>query len=187
MAGGATVGSGRGFRLDPNTLPARAAPHAGDGAEATFIIERERAIIRRPSSEAADAGDMVSVPVADFIGVAVRMEPVGDNGDVRGYVELIHANPSLTLPLVISDDPEDVARDWQAWGRTLDLPLLIIGQDGSIHNPLARNGTVRMARPKPRRRHSYFAKRRPRFLARRKPGRVEDIVVVRGREIIARN
>jgi hypothetical protein len=44
-----------------------------------------------------------------------------------------------------------------------------------------------VARPKPRRRHSYFAKRRPRFLTRRKVGHLDAVRVVFGREIIARD
>lgn len=190
MAGGATVGSSRGFRLDPHTLPARAVPHAGDGAAATFIIERERALIRRAVPLAAGSvvtGGMISVPVGDFAGVSVRMESTGEHGEVRGYVELLHTDPALTLPLTISDDPEEVAADWQAWSRTLNLPLLIVGQDGTVNAPLANVHGVHMTRAKPRRRHSYFAQRRPRFLTRRKPGRVGEAIRVHGREIIARD
>jgi hypothetical protein len=67
----------------------------------------------------------------------------------------------------------------------LGLRLLVIGQDGSIGEPLARG--IAMAPQKPRRRHSYFAKRRPRFLTRRKPGRTPEGERLTGREIIARN
>ena len=113
-------------------------------------------------------------------------KPIGDNGDVRAFVELLHIDPELTLLLAMTDNPYDIAGDWQAWGRTLHLPLLIIGQDGSVGEPLAPSG-VMMDRPKPRRRHSYFAKRRPRFLTRRKTGRIDAVEVVAGREIIARD
>jgi hypothetical protein len=118
--------------------------------------------------------------------VAVRMEAIGNNGDVRAFVELLHAESALTLLLASSDTPEDLAGDWQAWGRTLDLPLLVVGQDGSVSVPLLNRG-VTIAPPKPRRRHSYFAKRRPRFLTRRKTGRPELMERLSGREIIARN
>ena len=72
------------------------------------------------------------MPVAAYRGVAVRMEPIGDNGDVRVFVELLHADPTLTLPLVVADEPEEIAADWQAWGRALNLPLLVVGQDGTV-------------------------------------------------------
>ena len=185
MAGGATVGSSRAYRLDPHTLPARGSSLAEEAAVATFIIERDRAIVRRPSSDGAAA--TYCVPLTAYRGVSVRMEPVGTNGGVRGYVELLHADPALTLGLSITEDPEEVAEDWQAWARALDLPLLVIGQDGSVGEPLAQIGGVLMGPPKPRRRHSYFAGRRPRFLTRRKIGNRDRMVRVEGCEIIARN
>lgn len=182
MAGGATVGSGRAYRLDPHTLPARGFAPVGDEAGSAFTIERERAVVRR-----AQSGDPVSVPIADYRGVAVRMESTGDDGEVRAYVELLHADATLTLSLAATDDPYEIAGDWQAWARALNLPLLVVGQDGSIGTTLAGMGGIVAARPLPRRRHAFFAKRRPRFLARRKPGHAAAIVRIAGREIIARD
>jgi len=180
VTGGATVGSGRTFRLDPNTLPARGFAGNGGAAAATFIVERERAVIDR-------GGDTRAVPLGAYRGIAVRMEPRGSDGSVTAFVELLHNDPELTLTLTVTDDPSDAAGDWQAWARTLDLPLLIIGQDGSVGQPLALTHGAVMAPPKPRRRHSFFAKRRPRFLTRRKVGRLDAVRVVFGREIIARD
>jgi Family of unknown function (DUF6101) len=100
---------------------------------------------------------------------------------------LLHSDPSLTLGLSVTEDPNEVAEDWQAWARALDLPLLVIGQDGSVGEPLAQIGGVIIGAPKPRRRHSYFAGRRPRFLTRRKTGNRDRMVRVEGREIIARD
>jgi Family of unknown function (DUF6101) len=183
VTGGATVGSSRAYRLDPHTLPARSSP-LGDATAAAFIIEHDRVIVQK----SLGTGLLVptSVPIKDYAGVAVRMEPIGDLGNVRAFVELLHDDPALTILLAVTDDPEEIAGDWQAWGRTLNLPLLIIGQDGSVGMPLGAHG-IAMARPKPRRRHSYFAKRRPRFLTRRKNGRPELMEQVTGREIIARD
>lgn len=180
MAGGATAGSGRVFRLDPHQLPVRGFSPSG-AADPAFVIDRGRALVRRPS------GDAVSVPVAEYRGVAVRMESTGDNGEVRAFVELLHTDPSLTLPLAVTDDPYEIAADWQTWARTLSLPLLIVGQDGSIGAPLAGMGGILAAKPKPRRRHSFFADRRPRFLVRRKVGRLDVSLIIDGREIIARD
>ena len=185
MPGGATVGSSRAYRLDPHTLPARGSSSSGGAAVATFIIERERAIVRRPSTGGLSA--TVSVPLAAYRGIAVRMEAVGDEGDVCGFVELLHSDPTLTLGLAMSEEPEIIAADWQAWGRALNLPLLIIGQDGTVGEPLAQVGGVLTGPPSPRRRHSFFAGRRPRFLTRRKPGRRGAMAKIAGREIIARN
>ena len=181
MAGGAIAGSGRLFRLDPQSLPARSFAEAGGAAGPAFVIERGRAIVHRAG------GDSVVVPVAEYRGVSVRMESTGDAGAVRAFVELLHADASLTLTLAVTDDPYDIYADWQGWAKTLNLPLLVVGQDGSIGGPLAGMGGIIAARPQPRRRHSYFAARRPRFLTRRKPGAVDSGVRVAGREIIARD
>ena len=183
MAGGATVGSSLHIRLDPHTLPARSSSQ-GEPAAAAFVIERNQALVSLPMDDGP--ARTMAVPLAAYRGVAVRMDAIGDNGDVRAFVELLHAESALTLLLASSDTPEDLAGDWQAWGRTLDLPLLVVGQDGSVSAPLLNRGAT-MAPPKPRRRHSYFAKRRPRFLTRRKTGRPDLMERLTGREIIARN
>lgn len=180
MAGGATVGPSRDFRLDPHTLPARGSAVRGGAVAATFIVEQDRAVVTRGGRAHAE-------PLASYRGVAVRMEPVGDDGSVVAFVELLHSDPDLTLQLAATHDPDEIAGAWQAWAQTLNLPLLVIGQDGSVGEPLAAYRGVIMSRPKPRRRHSYFAKRRPRFLTRRKVGHLDAVRVVFGREIIARD
>lgn len=182
MGGGASAGTSRATRLDPANLPARSFPAGNTGP--AFVIDRDRAVVRR-----AEGGSetLFTVPVASYRGVAVRMESTGGNGEVRAFVELLHSDPSLTLPLAVTDEPYDIEDDWRAWGAALDLPLLVIGQDGSVAAPLS--GPVRgiaMASAKPRRRHSYFAARRPRFLTRRKVGRTGEPARIEGREIIAR-
>ena len=127
------------------------------------------------------------VPIKTFDGVAVRMTPVGCDGDIEVVVELRHSDPALCLPLTIADDPADVAADWQAWGQALGLQLLLVRQDGTIAAADADSDKVTAQSPKQRRRHSFFANRRPRFLTRRKTGRSGPLDRLVGREIIARN
>jgi hypothetical protein len=174
------------FRLDPNALPVRySARLAGRHAAgvATIALDRGMARIRR----AAPAGDMtLEVPVADYEGVAVRMAAV-DGAALSVVVELRHRDAGLTLPLVVADDPADVVADWQGWARALNLPLLVVEQNGAVTRPVDRMGALNVARPRPRRRHSFFAGRRPRFLTRRKVGRPGVAEVIAGREIIARD
>jgi hypothetical protein len=175
VAGGATAGSGRAYRLDPATLPVRGTRVTG-AAGATFVIDIEHAVVR-------DERAGREVPFGTYRGVAVRMDPIGGDGAVRGFVSLLHAEPDFTVTLTISDDPAIVANDWQAWARALDLPLLVIGQDGSVGEPLRDMGAVQIAVAKPRRHPSHFAKRRPRFLTRRKVGQIDAVRVVIGDEI----
>jgi hypothetical protein len=183
MVGGAPAGSGRSFRLDPFTLPVRFSA-GSDGEAHDFVLDEKRAVLRRRLS----AGPMVTVavPVRAYAGVAVRIEALGRTGDLRVVVELMHRDPALSLPLIVANEPEEVAADWQAWGRALNLPLLVICEDGTVKAPLDRIGALVVGESKPRRRYSFFADRRPRFLARRKPGRSGATERVSGREIIAR-
>ena len=186
VAGGASAGSSRAFRLDPFTLPVRYAATLGGGArrtEATILLDRDQAVVQRLSPAGAPLTFRISVKTFD--GVAVRMTPVGHDGALEVTVELMHRDPALSLPLMIADDPADVAADWQAWGRTLGLPLLVVGQDGTVAAPIERLGGVTLQPPKPRRRHSFFADRRPRFLTRRKTGRAGVPEILAGREITA--
>jgi hypothetical protein len=113
------------------------------------------------------------------------MEANGQSGGLIVVVELMHRDPALSLPLVVADEPEDVAADWQAWGRALNLPLLVVTEDGTVKAPVDRIGALVVYESKPRRRYSFFADRRPRFLVRRKPGRAGPMERVTGREIIA--
>jgi len=188
VTGGATAGSSRIFRLDPESLPLRYSAILGGDTrrvEATIFLDRENAVIRRPSPMGLPL--TLRVPIKTFDGVAVRMTPVGCDGDIEVVVELRHSDPALCLPLTIADDPADVAADWQAWGQALGLQLLLVRQDGTIAAADADSDKVTAQSPKQRRRHSFFANRRPRFLTRRKTGRSGPLDRLVGREIIARN
>jgi hypothetical protein len=185
VAGGASAGSSRRYRLDPFALPVRHSAAIDIAGGAAFVLDRHHAVVKRPLL--IGTALTLTVPITAYSGVAVRMSDPSGDGLVRVFVELLHRDPALTLPLVIADEPEDVAADWQAWGRALNLPLLVIGQDGSIHAPLARIGGVMVAGSKPRRRRSFHARRRPRFLMRRKTVRFDLGEQVVGREIIARD
>jgi hypothetical protein len=185
VAGEATAGSSWGYRLDPHILPVRGSAQDGGAANTAFILDSERAIVQH--LRRAGPPLTQTVPLASYRGVSVRMEPASAAGHVRVFVELLHKDPALTLPLIVGDEPEDVAADWQAWGRALNLPLLVVGQDGSVSDPLGDLGGVFAGPPRSRRRHSFFAGRRPRFLTRRKTGHSRPTERLTGREIIARN
>jgi hypothetical protein len=149
------------------------------------VLDGDQAIVRRPSKVGAPL--TFRLPLSSFDGIAVRMTPLDNDGNIEVVVELMHRDPGLCLPLIIADEPEDVAADWHAWGRTLNLPLLVVGQDGTVVTPVDRMGGVSLESSKPRRRHSFFAGRRPRFLTRRKTGRPSRIEILTGREITARD
>ena len=176
--GGASAGSSRAYRLDPQSPRVRTPAAAGEGH---FTLDVDRAAV----SFAGDGSSPRLVPFATYRGVAVRMEGGRDAGTVRVFLDLLHADPALTVPLAIAEDPEGVVADWQQWGRLLNLPLLVIAADGTITAPLATLGALIVFPPKLRRRPAHFRARRPRFLARRRIGEASRMTRLAGREIIA--
>jgi hypothetical protein len=185
---GASARSSRNHRLDPTALPLHYIATFAEGGrsrQATIYLDRRQAIIKRRSSIGAPL--TVCLPVSGFDGVAVRLSPIGDAGDIEVVVELRHRDPALSLPLLVADDPGEVADDWQAWGQILNLPLLIVDRDNRVIAAESRAGALGRVPPHQRRRHSFFADRRPRFLARRKRGRLGRLDRLSAREIIARD
>jgi hypothetical protein len=88
---------------------------------------------------------------------------------------LVHRDPSLTIPLCVSSDLEEIASAWQMWSDIFALPQL---QDSAESEPAPR-----------RRRRNAIRARRPKFLVRRRAGDLLNPANVhRGaREIIARD
>jgi hypothetical protein len=154
-------------RLDPLSLPLSFSAHdtRADGGVRQVELHRERVVLRRAIRGMRMA---VNVLVSDFLGVALR-----DTDDAQMLV-LVHRDPSLTIPLCISDDRDEIADAWEMWSETFALPQL---QDAGVE-PAPR-----------RRRRNAIGTRRPRFLMRRKSSELLPCAsVYRGeREIIARD
>jgi hypothetical protein len=183
------AGSSRGERLDPFALPLRfeAADQAADERVRVVELHRERVVLRRALRGIKMA---VNLPVASYLGVAIRMEPPTDETTGAVTVVLEHRDRQLSLTLYRATDCIDILAEWQSWGRALGLPLLVAEADGSLREPFQRIGAVRVAAPiARRRRRSALKARRPSFPLRRKPGRsLEGATVHHGeREIVARN
>jgi hypothetical protein len=175
---GATGGSGRFFRLDPHALPVRHAER-----EAIFILDRDRAVVRR---KLGGIPATLDVPVSAYSGVAVRMYSEGED-NLRVVVELLHRDPGLTLGLLMVGAPEDAALDWVTWGETLGLPLLVVEADGRVTMPEGHVCGITPRDTGPRRGGQPFRGRRSRFARRRKVGTFSKVERLEGREIIARS
>jgi hypothetical protein len=192
-AGRITAGSSRGERLDPFSLPVRfeAADEAADEHRRIVELHRERVVLRRSVRGMRMA---VNVPVAAFRGVAIRIQGP-DKADPSNLpteiaVVLEHDDPALSLPLFASLQSDDIVAEWQSWGRVLGLPLLVAEGDGSLREPFARVGAVRVEAPVwRRRRRTAIGRRRSARLLRRRLGIATDKPAVHcgEREIIARN
>jgi hypothetical protein len=152
-------------RLDPLSLPLSFSAHdtRADGGVRQVELHRERVVLRRAIRGMRMA---VNVLVSDFLGIALR-----ETDDAQMLV-LAHRDPSLTIPLCISDDRDEIADAWAMWSETFALPQL---QDVGVE-PAPR-----------RRRRNAIGTRRPRFLMRRKSSELLPCAsVYRGeREIIA--
>ncbi len=188
-SGGLPAGSSRRARLDPFCLPARfaAADAAADGRVRHVELYRERVVVRRSLGGMRMA---LNMPVSAFAGVAIRVTPGESDAEAFVAVTLEHKDPSLALPLFVSDETDEAFADWRAWANVLGLPLLIAEDDGVLREPFARLGGLRIDDMRPRRRRrSALKRRRPTILLRRRTGKLTETTPVhRGeREIIARN
>jgi Family of unknown function (DUF6101) len=162
------AGSSRVLRLDPLSLPVSFNAHdtRADGGVRKIELHRERIVLRRAIRGMQMA---VRLRVSDFEGVALR-----GREDAQMLV-LVHRDPSLTIPLCVSSDREEVAGAWRMWSEIFALPQL---QDNETREPAPR-----------RRRRNAIRARRPKFLVRRRAGDLLNPAKLyrREREIIARD
>jgi len=163
------AGSSRALRLDPLSLPQSFDAHdvRADGGVRNVEIHRERVVLRRAVQGMRMA---INVRVSDFLGVALR-----GLDDESQMLVLLHRDPSLTIPLGVSSDRDEIASAWQMWSDIFGLPQL---PEDKSRDPAAR-----------RRRHNAIRARRPKFLVRRRPGApLGELSLHQGeREIIARD
>jgi hypothetical protein len=188
-AGSGRIGVHAPLRLDPFSLPVRfaAADDAADERTRIVDLHRERVVLRRSVRGIRMA---LNMPVAAFRGVAIRL--IGEAGKAPSaiVVTLEHNDPALSLPLFAAPEGDDIVAEWQSWGRVLGLPLLVAGADGSLREPFARLGALRVEAPSlRRRRRTAVARRHSARRWRRRSGKLPKTpIVYRGeREIIARN
>jgi hypothetical protein len=139
-----------------------------DGGLRHVEISRDRVVLRRAVRGMRMA---INVRVDDFLGIAVR---AADDGHL---LVLVHRDPSLSIPLLASDDRAEIDQAAQHWGASLALAL--IDEDAiSDAQPAQR-----------RRRHHVIRSRRPKILMRRRNGAAIDTMPVYRdeHEIIARS
>ena len=135
-SGGCPAGSSRALRLDPFALPVRfsASDAAADERVRHVELHRERVVVRRCLRGMRMA---LNLPVSAFAGILLKLEP----GAVA--VTLEHSDPTLALPLYISEEPDDATAEWRVWAKVLGLPLLV-EDDGALREPYARIGGLRI-------------------------------------------
>ena len=189
MRSGGCAGSGRALRLDPFGLPVRfsASDASADGRVREVELHRERVVLRRSLCGMRMA---LNMPVAAYDGISLRLLPDKDGAGDFLAVVLKHKDPTLTLPLFVTSQPEEALAEWRAWSQVLGSPRLLAEQNAASLTTNAQLGGLHIERPRPRRRRrSALKARRPSILLRRGYGKITRATPVhRGeREIIARN
>lgn len=179
------VWAGSTLRIDPSRFPQQVtySLHETSG-DVTITIDERGAVLRKVLPESGLPLSF-ALPARAFMGVAARAIDHGD-GEVTVTLELHHEDPELCIPLLVAHDLCDIAADWRSWSDAYRIPMLMVEADG-VARPLENHiGEVKAHVVKQRRRHSYFAARRPRFLVRRTTGTLGVAMKIEGREIIAR-
>lgn len=173
------------LRLDPTRFPQQISYGESNGSAAVAITIDERGAVLRKVLNSSGLPVSFALPARAFKGVAARAIDHGD-GEVTVTLELHHDDPDLCIPLLVAHDLCDIAADWRSWSEAYRIPMLMVEADG-VARPLEEHlGEMRTKQSRPRRRHSYFAERRPRFLVRRSTGSLGLSMKIEGKEIIAR-
>jgi hypothetical protein len=116
---------------------------------------------------------------AGWRGVALRLTNAS-NGDEKAderFELALTAGDGRSITVAVADSDDAVAL-WRDCGRTSGLSLLLETDDGVISEPYPQVGRLALGPIRIRRRYSVLNGRRPRFLTRRKTGKLGDRPVV---------
>ncbi|MDP3255274.1 MAG: DUF6101 family protein [Bosea sp. (in: a-proteobacteria)] len=118
---------------------------------------------------------------AGWRGVSLRLaNPAGED---EIFQLALTAGDGRSITIATVDGDEAVAL-WRDCGRASGMPLLLETSDGEISQPFPQIGRLALGPIRVRRRHSFLNGRRPRFLVRRKTGKLaERPIVVAGERL----
>lgn len=158
--------------LNPGSLPLHfqqrlASPPGSVSMPADICLNRASTVIKR---RIGGVPVTIAVPTNAFDGVMARIVPVDAPGLVTASLILKHPDEALSITLVETHAPEDLATLWTQWAKVLNLPMLVCDLGGKV-KPIEAYQAAPSARPAPRRRMRLLTGRRPRFLNRRHTGR----------------
>ena len=140
-----------------------------DGRRRVVLLARDRVVIAR--SVAGVFMHIAMTPNA-YRGVVLRLSAMRDN--VFHYeIRLAHRDPDLSVTLHEANDDSEIRAEWRLWARFLGLPALVEREEGCTEPDSAHLGEVAVTPTRARRRGKTITSRRPRFLTRRKTGRLD--------------
>jgi len=145
-------------------LPIQSDRRADDGSRQVSVSRKGVSIARRLSGVSM----LIRLPVSSYRGVALDVEAIRSGG-VAYRLALAHDDPDLDILLTETKDPASAAAEWKYWSSFLELPRLA-AKDGELSPLEATLGGVVVREAVERRGASAVARRRSRFLVRRKSG-----------------
>jgi hypothetical protein len=108
-------------------------------------------------------------------GIAMRL--ANSSHDEERFELALTAGDGRSITIAVAHQDDAVAL-WRDCGRASGMPLLLETSDGAISEPFPQIGRLALGPIRIRRRHSFLNGRRPRFLVRRKTGRLAERPVV---------
>lgn len=112
---------------------------------------------------------------AGWRGIALRLANAAGSDEVFQLALTAGDGRSITIATV---DQDDAVALWRDCGRASGMPLLLETSDGQISEPFPQLGPLALGPIRVRRRHAFLNGRRPRFLMRRKTGKLAERPVV---------
>jgi hypothetical protein len=110
---------------------------------------------------------MPGAGTANAAGLALKVDPNTD-----GFLIDVVDRDSTMLVRLGPFDQDDIVAVWRSLGASSGLPLMVERPDGGLDAPYAQVGPLPLGAVRIRRRHGLLSGRRPRFLVRRKTGRL---------------
>ena len=116
-------------------------------------------------------GRMPGASAAGSLALCLDGDASDAAGEDRFAVMVLDRSGDPLMRLGLYGDDEVVAV-WRRLGAESGLPLVVIQEDGAVSPMGEQIGRVKLGAVRIRRRHGLLAHRRPRFLTRRKTGRL---------------
>jgi hypothetical protein len=114
---------------------------------------------------------------AGWRGVSLRLANAAGDDQLFQLALTAGDGRSVTIATV---DQDDAVALWRDCGRASGMPLLLETSDGEISEPFPQIGPLALGPIRVRRRHAFLNGRRPRFLVRRKTGKLAERPVLVG-------
>ena len=129
---------GQQLRLDPCHLPQKITFNSKSGilrgtlTENAIIIQRQAiedqtAFNNSQHHDNLDNNVTEIIPLSSYRGVSAHRLNSGKNDNLLALM-LVHKDPSLSVPLLISDNYDDILLNWRLWADLYDLPMMVIDE-----------------------------------------------------------